>query len=94
MNISGATSSTFLDLDVSILRASNDAPYQSPSIQTQTVTDKLLIQGIDFQLQKLLESEAIGRALIIIHGCGCEFTSTCQTYLVDIIVLFFLNKNA
>ncbi|XP_044013870.1 uncharacterized protein LOC122856206 [Aphidius gifuensis] len=89
---------SFVDvgLNSSIIRSTPDIEEQpAPEVVVEEIVieDELVIQGVTFQLKKVLESQALGRAILIFYKYTQELNSICQSYLVDIIVLFFLDRN-
>lgn len=71
----------------------SSTPRVEPQVPHAVVEEYIVIKGVEFNLKSFLESQAVGRAILIIYQYTKELSTACQSYLVDMITVFFLNKD-
>lgn len=95
---SAGTSNSSVIFNVIPLESPHETPYieseNSATAETSSKKVKLMNQLVTtFDLQTVLNSSAIGKALLNWHILKGGFDSTRQGYLVEIIASYFLNEN-
>lgn len=84
---------SLLDSESQQHRSTPELIWETIEIQGQVAEQSLIIQGVNFKLEEILKSEALGRAILTTYKYVHGLNTTCQSYLVDIIVFFFRNQN-
>lgn len=65
----------------------------TPNISCEPPTKKTFFPNNEINLRDVLESNVIGRAILTIYEFKKELSTQCQSYLCDIIVTHYFQRN-